>query len=138
MYFVGAGIKSGVEDEILKAIAAMLVKAQIADGRAAVEGIPDELRAAALQELAVVAVGGQVTGRAPRVGLRGLGAVGADVDQLVIGTDDVSAGVLRLLQQQGQRTGKQQIVVGRRRSHTCPQRRKAPGCGRRRYRRFSG
>ena len=37
VYFVGAGIKSGVEDEILKAIAAMLVKAQIADGRAAVE-----------------------------------------------------------------------------------------------------
>lgn len=45
------------------------------------------------------------------MGLRGLGAVGADVDQLVIGTDDVSAGVLRLLQQQGQRTGQQQIVV---------------------------
>ena len=107
MYFVGAGIKSGVEDEILKAIAAVLVKAQIADGRAAVEGIPDELRAAVLQELAVVAVGGQVTGRTRRVGLRGLGAVGADVDQLVIGTDDVSAGVLRLLQQQGQRTGQQ-------------------------------
>ena len=58
VYFVGAGIKSGVEDEILKAIAAVLVKAQIADGRAAVEGIPDELRAAVLQELAVVAVGG--------------------------------------------------------------------------------
>ena len=66
VYFVGAGIKSGVEDEILKAIAAVLVKAQIADGRAAVEGIPDELRAAVLQELAVVAVGGQVTGRARR------------------------------------------------------------------------
>ena len=111
VYFVGAGIKSGVEDEILKAIAAVLVKVQIADGRAAVEGIPDELRAAVLQELAVVAVGGQVTGRARRVGLRGLGAVGTDVDQLVIGTDDVSAGVLRLLQQQGQRTGQQQIVV---------------------------
>lgn len=70
VYFVGAGIKSGVEDEILKAIAAVLVKAQIADGRAAVEGIPDELRAAVLQELAVVTVGGQVTGRARRVGLR--------------------------------------------------------------------
>ena len=66
VYFVGAGIKSGVEDEILKAIAAVLVKVQIADGRAAVEGIPDELRAAVLQELAVVAVGGQVTGRARR------------------------------------------------------------------------
>ena len=111
VYFVGAGIKSGVEDEILKAIAAVLVKAQIADGRAAVEGVPDELRAAVLQELAVVAVGGQVTGRARRVGLRGLGAVGADMDQLVIGTDDVSAGILSLLQQQGQRTGQQQIIV---------------------------
>ena len=76
VYFVGAGIKSGVEDEILKAIAAVLVKAQIADGRAAVEGaFQTNCGPLFCRNFAVVAVGGQVTGRARRVGLRGLGAV---------------------------------------------------------------
>ena len=64
-----------------------------------------------MQKSAVVAVRGQIARRARRVGLHGLGAVRADMHELVIGADDVGTGILGFLQQQGQRAGQQQVVV---------------------------
>ena len=110
--FADAPVGGGIENEILQPEAASLIEAQPQQRGAAVEGVPDKLRAAVCQKGAVAAAAKLDCAGLPG-GMRLLDhcTVRALAQQLIAAAHDVRAGILRRLQQQLERPLPEQVII---------------------------
>ena len=107
-----APVGRSVKDEILQAEAASLIKAQAQQRCAAVEGVPDKLRAAVLQKGTIAALAQLYCARLPGgMPLLGKGAVRALAQKLIPAAHNVGVGILCSLQKQFKCPLPEQIIV---------------------------